>query len=139
MKSQNLFLRWVILFLFFMEVNYNSFSRGYWGESDYCGLLIFYERISRMEFFMVRIRIKFYLASSFFYIITISVSMVNEFNCFGVRFRCNSSPRLRPNRQPQAPSLGRDWIHFCMSSMGKWSSFLGTIPWVWRSLWRWEC
>ena len=49
MKSQNLFLRWVILFLFFMEVNYNSFSRGwvnifYWCESDYCGLLIFYKR-----------------------------------------------------------------------------------------------
>ena len=72
-----------------MEVNYNSFSRGwvnifYWCESDCCGLLIIYERISSMEFFMVRIRIKFYLASSFFYIITIS---------FGVRFRCNSSPK----------------------------------------------
>ena len=45
--------------------------------------------------FVVRIRIKFYLASSFFYIITIPVSMVNEFNCFGVRFRCNSSPKVK--------------------------------------------
>ena len=51
---------------------------------------------------MVRIRIKFYLASSFFYIVTISVSMVNEFNCFGVRFRCNSS--LKVETKSPAPS-----------------------------------